>query len=98
LVIIAAVSSSVMARQLKIYTLTTDHQGVIFLAGSKKKAFEFLRSSKAFRPKTIYNYWNFSQAARWQKPFKINCETCVVTMDLHYLNEPILTDQNLFSW
>lgn len=81
----------------RIYILSSDHIGIFFVATNKKIAFDFLYSNSKLRPKTIPNYWSFSQLIKYNPVCVIHCQSCDVLVTTRRVNMDYRMEETLFT-
>ena len=76
-------------KPVRVYIVSTDHLGIIYIATSKKKAYDFLQESDHFRLSSVHSYWSFAQLTKDQVHVKFACASGVIIFERYNVNEPL---------
>ena len=76
-------------KPVRVYILSTDHLGILFIATSKKKAYDFLQESDQLRLVSVHSYWSFAQLTKDQVHVKFESVSGVIIFEKYNVNEPL---------
>jgi hypothetical protein len=77
-------------KPVKVYIVQADHIGIIFIATSKKNAFEYLQTTDKFKLKYVHSYWSFAQLTKGRDHTEFECESGKLEFLRLPVNRPIL--------